>query len=86
MCTNINERAVIEGSGKGPSGWMRVDTANVSFDHPYHAPYDHTLNIDFTNESDGGRERIALELSATSARLLCAKIMAALEQGEAQHI
>ena len=41
MCTYINEKARILGSAKGPSGWVKVDTANVYFDHPYHAPLDH---------------------------------------------
>jgi hypothetical protein len=35
MCTEINERAELEGSAKGPRGWMKIDTANVSYDHPY---------------------------------------------------
>jgi hypothetical protein len=64
MCTEINERAELEGSAKGPRGWMRIDTANVSYDHPYHSAFEHSLNIDFTNEGAGARERVAVELSA----------------------
>jgi hypothetical protein len=45
-------------------GWMHIDNANVYFDHPYHAPFDHALAIDFTCEADGGTERVAVELSA----------------------
>ena len=85
MCTYITEKASILGSAKGPNGWMRVDTANVYYDHPYHAPLDHALNIDFVNESDGSRERVAVELSAASARVLVEKILAALSSGETEH-
>ena len=73
MCSYIVEKAKLVGSAKGPSGWMRVDTANVYFDHPFHAPLDHALGIDFINEAEGGRERVAVELSAESARELVAK-------------
>ena len=86
MCTNINVRAAIAGSAKGPQGWMRVDTANVSYDHPYHAPFDHSLNIDLTNEAADGHDRVALELSAEAARALVAAIERALAEGEAQHV
>src|SRR4029079_8949448 len=67
MCSYIVEKAVVAGSAKGANGWMRIDTANVYYDHPYHAPFDHSLNIDFVCEADGGRERVAVELSAESA-------------------
>ena len=85
MCSYITEQATIAGSAKGPAGWMAVDTATVYFDHPYHAPFDHSLNIDFVNNAAGAPVRVALELSAESARLLVDKILAALAQGEAAH-
>jgi hypothetical protein len=85
MCSYIVEKAAVSGSAKGHQGWVRIDTANIYFDHPYHAPLDHTLNIDFTNEAAGGRERVAVELSAQSARDLVKSILAALESGEAEH-
>jgi hypothetical protein len=85
MCSYIVEKARLLGSAKGPKGWMRIDTANVYFDHPFHAPLDHVLGIDFINEAEGGRERVAVELSAESARALVAKILAALESGEVAH-
>jgi hypothetical protein len=85
MCTYITEKAKIFGSAKGPKGWMRIDTANVYFDHPFHAPLDHALNIDFVCEADGGNERVAVELSAESARALIRKIEAALASGEEAH-
>ncbi len=85
MCSYIVRKAALTGSAKGPKGWMRIDTANVYFDHPYHAPLDHALGIDFINAADGGHERVAVELSAQSARELVVQILAALESGEAEH-
>jgi hypothetical protein len=86
MCSYIVKQAALTGSAKGPNGWMRIDTANVYFDHPYHAPLDHALGIDFINVADGGRERVAVELSADSARALVRQILAALASGEAEHV
>ena len=85
MCSYIVEKAQVSGSAKGPSGWMRIDTANVYFDHPYHAPFDHALAIDFVCEADGASERVAVELSAESARQLVEKILAALASGDVAH-
>jgi Family of unknown function (DUF6295) len=86
MCSYIVEKAALTGSAaKGRKGWMRIDTANVYFDHPYYSTLDHVLAIDFTNEGEGGRDRVAVELSADSARALIARILAALESGEAAH-
>jgi hypothetical protein len=85
MCSYIVEKVPMSGSAKGPNGWMRIDTANVYYDHPYHAPLDHALAIDFICEADGGRERVAVEISAESARELVAKILAALESGAEAH-
>jgi Family of unknown function (DUF6295) len=62
MCSYIVEKAALVGSAKGRKGWMRIDTANVYFDHPYHSTLDHVLAIDFTNEGEGGRDRVAIEL------------------------
>ena len=70
MCSYIVEKASLVGSAKGPNGWMKIDTAHVYYDHPYHAPLDHALGIDFINVRNGGRERVAVELSAESAREL----------------
>ena len=85
MCTYINEKASIFGSAKGADGWIKVDTANVYFDHPYHAQLDHALGIDFVDEASGSPKRVAVELSADSARRLVEKILAALASGEAAH-
>jgi len=86
MCSYITEKAEVFGSAKGAAGWMKIDTANVYFDHPYHAPLDHSLNIDFVNEAEGAPQRVAIEISADSARMLVEKILAALAQGEEAHI
>ena len=85
MCSYIVKKAALLGSAKGPKGWMRIDTANIFYDHPYHAQLEHVLGIDFTNEAAGGRERVAVELSATAARELVKQILAALENGEREH-
>jgi hypothetical protein len=85
MCSYIVEKATLFGSAKGPKGWMQIDTANVYYDHPYHAPLDHALGIDFICEAEGGRDRVAVEISAESARELVKKILAALASGDAAH-
>jgi hypothetical protein len=85
MCTWIVERTEITGSGKGPSGWFPLTHATVYYDHPFHAPLEHTLNIDFANEGEGPGKRVAVELSASSARALVDKILAALATGDSLH-
>jgi Family of unknown function (DUF6295) len=85
MCSYIVEKAAVRGSAKGPSGWMRIDTANVYYDHPYHAPMDHALAIDFVCEAEGARERVAVEISRESALELIEKIKAALASGDDAH-
>jgi len=86
MCSYIVMKAALrDSSAKGSKGWMSVDTANVYYDHPFHAPLDHALGIDFINEAAGGRERVAVELSAESARELIKQIEAALANGEREH-
>ncbi|HEV7191802.1 MAG TPA: DUF6295 family protein [Jatrophihabitantaceae bacterium] len=79
MCTYATMHADIDGSAKGPGGtWQHVTDATVYFDHPVHALHEHTLNIDLADPSRGPSNRIALELSATSARQLVAAINDAL--------
>jgi Family of unknown function (DUF6295) len=79
MCTYQTEHVRVTGSGKGPSGWFPVSTATVYFDHPVHAPADHTLNIDFLNPAQGPSARVAVELDPSSARALAEAILASLE-------
>jgi len=50
----------------------------VYFDHPVHALAEHTLNIDFADPSKGPSARVAVELTAASARELVIAIEAAL--------
>ena len=84
MCSYIVEKARLVGTAKGPnSRWMRVDTANVYYDHPYEAQLDHALCVDFVCEADGGRERVAIEISRESALELIERIKAALASGDA---
>ena len=83
MCTMIVEKIQIDGSGKGANGWFSLQGANVSFDHPFHAPFEHALNIDFVNESQGPSARVAVELSEQAARELVKSILAVLDQAEA---
>ncbi|MDP9220552.1 MAG: DUF6295 family protein [Actinomycetota bacterium] len=78
MCTYATERIELQGSAKGPSGWFRATTASVYYDHPVHAPAGHTLNIDVLAPGAGPSARVALELSADSARALAAAIQQAL--------
>jgi hypothetical protein len=82
MCTMIIEKVKIDGSGRGQQGWFALQGANVSYDHPFHAPYEHALNIDFVNESQGPSARVAVELSETAARELVRTILAVLDQAE----
>ena len=83
MCTMIARQVEIEGSGKGTKGWFTVRQANVSFDHPFNAPLEHALNIDFVNEAQGPGARVAVELTEASARTLVETILAVLNQAEA---
>jgi Family of unknown function (DUF6295) len=78
MCTYNTEKIDVVGSGKGASGWFALTDATVYFDHPVHAMADHTLNIDFLNPAKGPSARVAVELTAESARALAAAIEAAL--------
>jgi hypothetical protein len=78
MCTYNTEHAVLSGSGKGRGGWFALTDATVYYDHPVHAQAEHTLNIDFRNESLGPDGRVAVELTAASARALVDAIEKAL--------
>ena len=84
MCTMIAEIAEIEGSAKGPKGWVRLDRANVTYDHPFQLAIEHSLNIDFVNAAAGPDSRIAVELDPASARALVRAIEDALARGAAQ--
>jgi hypothetical protein len=78
MCTYVTVKRDVEGSGKGAGGWFPVSHTTVYVDHPTHAPYGHTLNIDFLNPAAGPAARVAVELTEESALALVEAIHAAL--------
>ncbi len=80
MCTMIVRQVAIAGSGKGAAGWFQVRQANVSYDHPFHAPLEHALNLDFVDEAQGPGARVAVELTAESARHLVEAILGVLAE------
>jgi hypothetical protein len=78
----ITKQVKIDGSGKGSDGWFTLREANVSYDHPYNAPLEHALNLDFVNEAQGLDARVAVELSEQAARALVATILAVLDEAQ----
>jgi hypothetical protein len=79
MCTYLTEHIAAAGSsGKGAGGWFSLSEVSVYLDHPVHAPADHTLNIDFLNPGKGPSARVAVELTAQTARELVRAIESAL--------
>lgn len=78
MCTYATEHVPATGSGKGAKGWFRLSEVSVYFDHPAHALADHTLNLDFINPAQGPSARVAVELTAQTARELAKAIEVAL--------
>jgi hypothetical protein len=82
MCTMIAQQVKIDGCGKGTNGWFTLREADVSYDHPFNAPFEHALNIDFVNEAQGPGSRVAVELSVDAARSLVETIQAVLDRAE----
>lgn len=78
MCTYSTEHVPARGSGKGADGWFRLSEVSVYLDHPAHALADHTLNIDFINPARGPAARVAVELTAETARALARAIESTL--------
>jgi Family of unknown function (DUF6295) len=83
MCTYVTEHVGIAGAGKGATGWFTLERASVYVDHPYRAPFEHSLNIDFLGERGDPSSRVAVELSIASARELIEAIEKAIEQSAA---
>ena len=83
MCSMISQQVKIEGCGKGTQGWFTLREVDVSYDHPFNAPFEHALNIDFVNESQGPGARVAVELSAEAAQALVDTILAVLDRAKA---
>jgi Family of unknown function (DUF6295) len=85
VCTYTTIRTGLDGSAKGPiSNWFHITDATVYFDHPVHAMAEHTLNIDLADPALGPSARVALELTAESARALVAAIQVALQSAPAE--
>jgi hypothetical protein len=78
MCTYLTEHVQIDGSGKCATGWFGANRATVYVDHPVHAPYGHTVNIDVINPDLGPSARVALELTEESALALADAIRKAI--------
>ena len=83
MCTYQTEKVAVDGSGKGAQGWFPVSDATVYVDHPVHAPYGHTVNIDFLNPVLGPSSRVALELTEEAALALADAIRASVASAPA---
>jgi hypothetical protein len=81
VCTYSTEKVDVPGSsGKGPQGWFPLRTATVYYDHPVHAPADHTVNIDFLNPELGASSRVAVELSLEAATALLEALRTTVER------
>jgi hypothetical protein len=83
MCTMIAKQIQIDGSGKSKEGWFALKEVTVSYDHPFHVPLEHALNLDFVNESMGPGARVAVELSPEAARSLVKTIQTILDKAQA---
>lgn len=79
MCTYLTEKVSIVGSGKGTNGWFKVTDSSVYYDHPVHAPFGHSLNLDFLNPELGPSYRLALELDPAAAKALAQAILSVLD-------
>jgi hypothetical protein len=83
MCTYVTQKVEIVGSGKGAGGWFDVSHATVYVDHPVHARFAHTVNIDFINPGRGPSSRVAVELTEESALALIDAIRSAIASAPA---
>jgi Family of unknown function (DUF6295) len=78
VCTYLTEKIDVDGSGKGATGWFAATRATVYVDHPVHAPYGHTVNIDVLNPQLGPSARVGLELTEEAAVALADAIHRAI--------
>ena len=83
MCTYLTEEIPVDGSGKGARGWFGASKATVYVDHPVHAQYGHTVNIDVLNPQLGPSARVALEPTEETALALAAAIHRAIRSAPA---
>jgi hypothetical protein len=84
MCTLTTEQLAVDGHGKGPEGWLRLESATVCYDHPTRGTADHVLVIDLWGGDVRSGSRVAIELSATSATALERAIHQALASPQAR--
>ncbi len=82
MCTYYTQIVPLSGSAKGSTGWFTLSSASVYFDHPVHAPGEHTVNVDFIKHGNGPAARVAVELDPAAARELAHAILAAVGTAE----
>ena len=78
----IAQQIKVTCSGKAGADWLKLDTASVSYDHPFDMPLEYALNLDFTSQSGPPGARVAVELDAISARLLVEAIQEVMRQAE----
>jgi hypothetical protein len=83
MCTTIGHAAGIAGSGRSTQGWFRFDRVWLSYDHPFHAPVEHAVSVDFVDGSRPSGERVAVELTREAARQLALELLAVADQADA---
>jgi len=83
MCTMIASKVHAVGCAKGHDGWFDIDHVYVAYDHPFRAPMEHAVMLDFVNESAGVEARVGVELDVASARALAKQILEAVTQAEA---
>ena len=84
MCTYLTEKISIAGSGKGAAGWFRLTDATVYFDPPVHPRAQHPHPLPAAPPARGPPARVAVELTAASARELVTAIEAALASAPAE--
>lgn len=86
MCTYTTTSTRIVGSGKGPKGWFPVTQAAVGYDHAMYHEFDHAIVLDFMNPDRDPSDRVALELTIASSKVLLEQLREAIEAAEATGI
>ena len=84
MCTYATIKTSSRAAPRARGAAGSTSPTHVYFDHPVHAMAEHTLNIDFADPARGPGARVAVELTAASARELVAAIEAALASAPAE--
>ena len=86
MCSYIVEKARLVGTAKGPNSAGCGSTPPTSITTiPTRRSSTTRSCVDFICEADGGRERVAIEISRELALELIERIKAALASGDASH-